>query len=102
MRSILQGTRTRRQKSANALATRARIVLASARGESNTDIAARLRLSMPTVGKWRTHYVERGLDGLLDEPRPGAQRTVSDEDVERAVTLTLERKVQDLEGPAFH
>lgn len=86
---------TRRQKSANALATRARIVLASARGESNTVIAAQLRLSQPTVGKWRARYIAHGVDGLLDEPRPGAPRTISDEDVERVVTLTLETVPKD-------
>lgn len=86
---------TRRQKSANALAVRARIVLASARGESNTDIAVRLGLSKPTVGKWRARYVASGLDGLLDEPRPGAPRTVSDEEVDRVVTLTLETVPED-------
>lgn len=81
---------TRRQKSANALALRARIVLASARGRSNTEIAAQLGLCKPTVGKWRARFVAKGLDGLLDEPRPGAPRTVSDEEVDRVVTLTLE------------
>jgi len=86
---------TRRQKSANALATRARIVLRSAQGESNTDIAARLGLSKPTVGKWRARYVADGLEGLLDEPRPGAPRTVSDEDVDRVITLTLETVPED-------
>ena len=80
---------TRRQKSANALAVRARIVLASARGESNTNIAVRLGLSKPTVGKWRARYVAQGLDGLLDELRPGAPRTVSDEEVDRVVTLRV-------------
>src|SRR3989304_4348700 len=80
----------RRPKSANALATRARIVLASARGDSNTEIAAQLQLSKPTVGKWRTRYLARGVDGLLDEPRPGAPRSISDADVDRVVTLTLE------------
>jgi transposase/DNA-binding transcriptional ArsR family regulator len=86
---------TRRQKSANALATRARIVLRSAQGESNTDIAARLGLSKPTVGKWRARYLADGLEGLLDEPRPGAPRTVSDEDVDRVITLTLETVPED-------
>ena len=86
---------TRRQKSANALAVRARIVLASARGESNTDIAVRLGLSKPTVGKWRARYVAQGLYGLMDEPRPGAPRTVSDEEVDRVVTLTLETVPED-------
>lgn len=80
----------RRPKSANAIAMRARVVLASARGESNSTIAAQLRLSRPTVGKWRARYLARGVDGLLDEPRPGAPRTIRDEDVDRVVTLTLE------------
>ena len=86
---------TRRQKSANALATRARIVLRSAGGQSNTEIAAQLGLSKPTIGKWRARYMARGLDGLLDEPRPGAPRTVSDEEVDRVVTLTLETVPED-------
>lgn len=86
---------TRRAKSANALAVRARIVLASARGQSNTAIAAQLWLSQPTVGKWRARYVARGVDGLLDEPRPGAPRTIRDEEVERVVTLTLETTPAD-------
>jgi transposase len=86
---------TRRQKSANALATRARIVLASARGESNTEIAARLSLTKQTVGKWRSRFIEGGLDGLLDEPRPGAPRKVSDEAVDEVLTLTLETVPDD-------
>lgn len=86
---------TRRQTSANALATRARIVLASAEGESNAQIAARLRLTPQTVGKWRGRYVSRGIDGLMDEPRPGAPRTVGDDEVERVLTLTLETLPDD-------
>jgi len=86
---------TRRQTSANALATRARIVLASADGESNAQIAARLRLTPQTVGKWRGRYVSRGIDGLMDEPRPGAPRTVGDDEVERVLTLTLETVPDD-------
>ena len=86
---------TRRQKSANAQAMRARIVLASARGQSNTEIAWQLRVSKPTVGKWRARYTAHGLDGLLDEPRPGAPRTIRDEDVDRVVTLTLETVPED-------
>ena len=63
---------TRRQKSANALATRARIVIKSSQGQSNKEVAAQLGLSQPTVGKWRARYVARGLGGFLDEPLPGA------------------------------
>lgn len=86
---------TRRQKSANALATRARIVLKSASGQSNTEIATQLGLTQHTVGKWRARYIASGLDGLLDEPRPGAPRTVTDEQVDRVMTLTLETVPED-------
>jgi transposase len=80
----------RRQKSAQAVALRARIVLECAEGRSNTEVARALRMSQATVGKWRRRYVRKRLDGLLDEPRPGAPRTISDEDVERVVVATLE------------
>ncbi len=86
---------TRRQTSANALAMRARIVLASAAGESNQEIAARLHVTPQTVGKWRARYVAQGMDGLLDEPRPGAPRTISDEQVERVLTMTVETLPED-------
>lgn len=85
----------RRQTSANALAIRARIVLAGADGESNARIATRLRLTGQTVGKWRARYVAKGLDGLLDEPRPGAPRTIGDEQVEQVIALTLESVPDD-------
>jgi transposase len=81
---------TQRPKTAQALAQRARIVLASAAGRSNTAIARVEGVTLPTVGKWRERFRQRGLEGLTDEPRPGAPRTVSDADVERALTLTLE------------
>ena len=80
----------RRPKSAQALARRCRIVLAAAAGESNEEIAARLACNRNTVGKWRGRFVERRLDGLHDEPRPGKPRTISDEDVERVIVKTLE------------
>ena len=80
----------RRSKTGQALALRARIVLASAEGESDMGVAARLGTTRETVGKWRRRFIAKGCDGLLDEPRPGAPRTVSDADVERVVTMTLE------------
>ncbi len=80
----------RRPKSAQALALRCRIVLAAATGEPNTAIAVRLGCTPNTVGKWRARFVERRLDGLHDEPRPGKPRTISDEDVERVIVKTLE------------
>src|SRR5437868_11198940 len=75
----------RRPKSAQALALRCRIVLAAAEGETNTAIASRLGCNPGTVGKWRTRFAERRLDGLHDEPRPGKPRTISDRDVERVI-----------------
>ena len=80
----------RRGKTAQRLAFRSRIVLRCAAGLTNTAVARELGTSNATVGKWRSRFVELRLDGLLDEPRPGAPRTVSDEQVEEVVTLTLE------------
>ncbi len=80
----------RRAKSAQALALRSRIVLACAAGESNTAVATRVGCSAPTVGKWRARFVERRLDGLIDEPRPGRPPTISAEQVEDVVVSTLE------------
>jgi transposase len=80
----------RRPKSAQSLALRCRIVLAGAEGLSNTEVAERLRVSRTTAAKWRARFAEHRLDGLHDEPRPGAPRTVTDEDVERVVARTLE------------
>jgi len=79
-----------RRKTAQDLALRARIVLACAQGKSNTVVSRSLGLSQPTVGKWRGRFVGRRLDGLLDEPRPGAPREITDAEVERVITLTLE------------
>lgn len=86
---------TRRRTTAQALALRARIVLACAAGAANTVVAHAERVSRPTVGRWRQRFVDHRCDGLLDEPRPGAPRTITDADVERAVTLTLETTPRD-------
>jgi transposase len=85
----------RRPKTAQALAMRARLVLACASGKNNTTVAAELHTTKATVGKWRARFVERGLDGLLDEPRPGAPRKISDDQVEQVLTLTLETMPAD-------
>ena len=82
----------RRPKTAQRLALRSRIVLAAAGGQSNTAIAAALRVTLPTVGKWRQRFLDKRLDGLTDEPRPGPPRTVTDAHVEDVVTRTLESK----------
>ena len=86
---------TRRPTTAQALAVRARIVLGAAQGRSNKAIAAELLLTEPTVGKWRRRFLAQRLDGLLDEPRPGAPRTIGDADVERVIALTLESAPRD-------
>ena len=81
---------TRRRKTAQALALRARLVLACAAGQTNSAVAAHERVSRPTVGKWRARFVLHRLDGLLDEPRPGAPRTIADATIEEVLRLTLE------------
>ncbi len=80
---------TRRSKPSQALALRARIVLACARGNSNGQVAQALRVTPQTVGKWRSRFIARRLDGLLDEPRPGAPREIGDAAVERLIATTL-------------
>lgn len=80
----------RRRKTSQRLAQRARIVLEAATGENDTAIAKKLRIGRDTVGRWRRRFVKGRLDALYDEPRPGAPRTVSDEQVEQIVVTTLE------------
>ncbi len=79
-----------RPKSAQALALRSRIVLAAAEGGSNLEVGERLGVDRATVRKWRNRFAAERLDGLLDEPRPGRPRTISDEQVEAVLTKTLE------------
>jgi transposase len=80
----------RRPKSAQAIAQRARIVLNRAAGVSNTEVARKLHLTRSTVGKWRERFRLERLEGLLDEPRPGAPRQIGDDKIEEVVTRTLE------------
>lgn len=80
----------RRPKTAQALALRARIILACAEGQTNTAVASEVRVAQQTVCKWRQRFATQRLDGLLDEPRPGAPRTVPDAAIERIVAQTLE------------
>jgi len=86
---------TRSRSMPQSLATRARIVLLSADGESNTDIAERLGLSKPTVGIWRKRYVTQRIAGLYDEPRPGGPRSIGDEQVAALLRKTLKTKPKD-------
>src|SRR6185437_5498370 len=80
----------RRPTSGQALAMRSRIVLEAAAGGTNVDVGQRLKLGRGTVAKWRNRFVLYRLDGLLDEPRPGRPRTITDEMVEQVITTTLE------------
>ncbi len=93
-RDVLTGW-TRRRKTAQALALRARIILRCAKGGSNLAVAEALDVSRLTVGKWRRRFWDLGVDGLLDEPRPGAPRKITDADVERVITRTLESTPRD-------
>ncbi len=86
---------TRRRKTAQAQAFRARVILECATGATSSDVAVRLQTSRETVGKWRTRFAAKRLDGLLDEPRPGAPRRLLDRDVERVITKTLESMPED-------
>lgn len=86
---------SRRRKTAQGLARRAQIVLAAAEGLENKSIAARLSADVNTVGKWRRRFAERGLDGLYDEPRPGAPRQIGDDAIAETIRLTLETTPPD-------
>ena len=79
-----------RARSQPALARRARVVLACAQGLDNKTVARKMRTSLGMVGKWRARFLQARLEGLYDEPRPGAPRKVSDAEVERVVIQTLE------------
>ena len=84
-----------RRKSAQAMAMRARIVLCCAKGDTNRDVASKLKVSEAMVGKWRRRFIEHRLDGLSDDPRPGAPRTITDDQVEAVIVKTLEDKPDD-------
>ena len=81
---------SRRRTTAQALALRARIVLRCAEGGTNTAVAAELGVKRGTVAKWRSRFVADGIDGLSDEPRPGAPRKITDAQVEEVIVKTLE------------
>jgi transposase len=79
-----------RRKTAQAMAMRARIVLACSEGLQSKQVAARLGVDEATVGKWRRRFADKRLDGLYDEPRSGTPRTVDDARIEAVIVKTLE------------
>jgi transposase len=84
---------SRRAKSSQALALRCRIVLGCSEDgglRANQEVAAQLGVWPQTVTKWRRRFLERRLDGLADEPRPGGPRRISDELIENVIVQTLE------------
>lgn len=84
------GSLAQRARSVPAVARRARVVLACAEGLDNRAVAKKLRCSLGMVGKWRTRFLKKRLEGLYDEQRPGAPRKISDEQIEQVVIQTLE------------
>ena len=94
-RAVL-GNLVRRRKVGQALAQRARVVLACAEpGATNLGVATALGVSRPTVATWRRRFAAHRLEGLVDAPRSGAPRTIGDEAVERLIALTLEETPAD-------
>ena len=85
----------RRRKTAQGLARRARIVLAAAAGLENKAIVEAVGAHADTVGKWRRRFAERRLDGLYDEPRPGAPRQIEDDEIAEVIRRTLEETPPD-------
>src|SRR4051794_34184592 len=88
-------TRSRRRKIGRADATRAQIILCAAEGLTNLAIAERLGVTRLSVALWRRRFAETRLDGLSDEPRPGAPRRIGDDKIADVVTTTLETLPKD-------
>jgi len=82
----------RSRSGAASVSRRAAIILQCARGLTDVDVADELRTTRETVGKWRRRFLKSRIEGLFDEPRVGAPRRITDEDVERVIHRTLHDK----------
>ena len=85
----------RRRKTAQQLATRSRVILLCADGHANREVAARAGVHETTVCKWRRRFLDKRVEGLIDDPRPGTPRKLSDKTVEHIITTTLETTPSD-------
>ena len=83
---------TRKHGAPQAVAERARIVLATAGGLKNKEIASKLGVCTHTVGTWRNRFADHRMDGLYDEPRPGAPREIGDDEIASTIRKTLETR----------
>ena len=83
---------TRKHGAPQALAERARIVLVASSGLNNKEVAAKIGFCAATVGTWRNRFAERRMDGLYDEPRPGAPREIGDDEIANTIRKTLETR----------
>src|ERR1700722_4231153 len=83
---------TRKHGAPQALAERARIILAAASGLNNKEIADKVGVCAATVGTWRNRFAEGRMDGLYDEPRPGAPREIGDDEIAAMIRKTLETR----------
>lgn len=90
-RAVLAGW-ARRPKTAQALAQRAQIILRLGDGASSSAVSEQMQVHIQTVSKWRERFRCRGVDGLLDEPRPGQPRKITDAHVEAVIARTLESR----------
>src|SRR5205085_7117259 len=81
---------TRKHGAPQALAERARIVLAAAAGLNNKEISVKVGVCSATAGTWRNRFAKSRMDGLYDEPRPGAPREIGDDEIAVVVRKTLE------------
>ncbi len=84
-----------RPKTAQALAQRARIILACAAGLENKAVSQELGVHAMTVGKWRRRFLDQRIEGLRDDPRPGTPRTIDDARIEAVITRTPESQPDD-------